>query len=294
MNTRPRHTARRWAMTVFAAIAIPLSSITFAQSAVAVGDVCDLCSINFDPTACDASGFAPYDSTVTDRYGNPLGGSVAPVPAAPAPAAPAPAPAPAAPAPAPAAPVTAPPASKPGKQAAAQTPAVPAAPSAPAPATASVPASPAAPTLVASGASLVITWGAPADGGAPITGYRVALNGGVGVDVAADESSYTFEKLTAGEYSATVLASNAVGVSPVSPASSAATITDAVDAKTVASTTAAVAETQAPSSLLSGALILVALVAVAGLALLGNFIRTSGGIAAARERFTRSRRTTTD
>ena len=295
MNSRPKHTVRRWVLTALAAIAIPLSSLTFAQSAVAIGDVCDLCSINFDPTACDASGFAPYDSTVTDRYGTPLGGTVAPVPAAPAPA-----PAPAAPAPvAPAAPVTAPPATKTGtgKQAAAPAPA-PAAPAAPAVAETSaavgVPASPAAPTVSAEGASLLIAWAAPADGGSPITGYRVALNGGAGVDVASAESSYTFEKLTAGEYSATVVATNAAGESAASPASAVIEVADGPTAKTVANTEAVAAEEGAPSTVLSGALILVALLAVGGIVLLANYIRTSGGIAAARERFSRPRRTSTD
>jgi len=294
MTTRRRYTARRLALTALAAVAIPLSSLTFAQSAAAVGDVCDLCSINFDPTACDASGFQPYDSTVSDRYGNPLGAAPAPVQPAPA------APAPAAPA-APAAPqTTTPPAASTGgaapvtgtgtKSAApgATTPeAAVTAPAAEAPAGATAPEPLAAPTLRDDDGSLVVAWAAPADGGSAITGYRVALNGGTAVDVPADETEYRFARLAEGEYSATVVAVNAVGTSAPSPASAPVAVAELATAKTVASTTSADAEATGGSSPLSGALILAALVAVGGIVLLANSIRTSGGIAAFRSRFAR-------
>ncbi|WP_220700528.1 ParB-like protein [Mycetocola lacteus] len=91
------------------------------------------------------------------------------------------------------------------------------------------PATPAAPSVTASGTTATISWQAPADGGSPITGYRVQLNGDdqparAPIEVAGTELSVTVPNLIPGTYSATVTAVNAIGASVASPVSDAVTI----------------------------------------------------------------------
>lgn len=81
------------------------------------------------------------------------------------------------------------------------------------------PATPAAPTAAVQGSDVTVTWVAPANGGAAISGYGVSLNGGTPVSVPGNTTSYTFTGLAAGSYSATVTATNAIGTSVASPAS---------------------------------------------------------------------------
>ena len=81
---------------------------------------------------------------------------------------------------------------------------------------ATAPTAPAPPTITVDGSDVTVTWTAPADNGAPITSYRVALNGGDPVEVAGDVLTHTFINLPDGDYAATVAAVNDVGVSPVS------------------------------------------------------------------------------
>ncbi|MDN4642121.1 fibronectin type III domain-containing protein [Agreia sp. PsM10] len=83
------------------------------------------------------------------------------------------------------------------------------------------PSTPAAPQASVSGTDVTVTWVAPATGGSAITGYTVALssNGEVvdTIDVAGDALSTTFSGLGySASYSATVLATNAVGSSALS------------------------------------------------------------------------------
>lgn len=183
------------------AIGIPTIGVTAApQQASAAGDVCDICAITFDLIACESLGGWAYDSTLEAPPPAISGGGVpAPAPEAPA--------APAAPAPAPA---------SPGTNSAPGTPSDGAAPAAPAWATA--PLAPAKPLASVKGQSVTISWAAPADGGSAVTGYRVALNGGTAIDVAAPQTSYTI-KLAPGSYTATVIAVNDAGASVASPVS---------------------------------------------------------------------------
>ncbi|MRG59465.1 hypothetical protein GE115_06200, partial [Agromyces sp. CFH 90414] len=142
----------------------------------------------------------------------------------------------------------------------------------PAAVAATAPLAPGAPKLTVKGSSLTITWTAPADGGSAVTGYKLALNGGTVVPVPATSTSYTFAKLGAGTYTATVLATNAVGDGVASPASTSARIAGAKAGSSPTDrveTTATATDAGAPGWL-AGAGILVALVAVGGLALLGQ------------------------
>jgi uncharacterized protein (DUF2141 family) len=89
---------------------------------------------------------------------------------------------------------------------------------------ATVPRAPGAPTLsVVGGTGLRVTWSAPIDGGSPITRYTVTLTptGAAPLvrSVDAPALTTTFEDLTPGRYTATVVATNAVGSSPASPSS---------------------------------------------------------------------------
>lgn len=79
----------------------------------------------------------------------------------------------------------------------------------------SVPAAPDAVSATSSGTSVTVAWAPPEDtGGAPVTGYRIALNDGRQVEVHdADSRSTTFTWLRPGTYSARVRAVNAVGIS---------------------------------------------------------------------------------
>ncbi|MBS1907540.1 MAG: chromosome partitioning protein ParB [Actinobacteria bacterium] len=78
------------------------------------------------------------------------------------------------------------------------------------------PAAPAAPTVVvggtsAAGSHVAVSWTAPADGGSAITGYTVALGTGRTAEVDARSTSFTFDGVAPGSYSATITAHNAVG-----------------------------------------------------------------------------------
>ena len=279
LTTRRR---RGLTATIALAIALPAFTLVASEPAAAAGDVCDLCSINFDIGACDAAGGYPYDST-QESPPPALSGGGAPAPApaapAPAPAAPAPAaPAPAAPAPAPAA------GSGKATSGTSKTAATPeqAAPAAvvPGAVAATAPLAPGAPTLATKGTALTVTWVAPADGGSPITGYKISLNAGTAIEVPAASTTYTFSKLAAGSYTATVLATNGLGDSPLSAASVSVKAAAAKTAPTEAASAPALsnaAKTQVDSGVpagLAGAGILVALAAVAGLALVARrFIR---------------------
>ncbi len=96
-----------------------------------------------------------------------------------------------------------------------------------------VPTAPARPAVTAVGDDGVqVTWSAPADGGTALTGYTVALTSSTGslrsASVDASASSHTFTGLPAGSYTATVVASSAVGSSAASVASAAITVKSVV------------------------------------------------------------------
>lgn len=84
---------------------------------------------------------------------------------------------------------------------------------------ATAPAAPAAPSATVSGTTVTVNWAAPADGGSAITGYSVALNGGTPVVLPSGATSHSFTGLSAGSYTATVAATNAIGSSAASAAS---------------------------------------------------------------------------
>jgi len=95
------------------------------------------------------------------------------------------------------------------------------------------PAAPAKPAVGAVGDDGVrVTWSAPADGGTALTGYTVTLQSSSGslrtASVGAATTSHTFTGLPAGSYTATVVASNAVGSSAASAASAAITVKSTV------------------------------------------------------------------
>ena len=78
------------------------------------------------------------------------------------------------------------------------------------------PAAPAAPTAAVGGSSpagahVTLGWTAPADGGSVITGYTVSLGAGRTADVDARSTSFTFDGVAPGAYTATVTAHNAIG-----------------------------------------------------------------------------------
>jgi len=213
--TTRRLRGRLGAAIIAAALAGALSPLVGLQAspAQAAGDVCDLCSLGFDPTACAALGGWPYDSTLESPPPAIAGGGTAP--AQPAPAQPAPAqPAPAQPAPAapqPAAPQTS---TKSGGGAVTTENTVATQGGAGVTATA-----PAAPVLAhdVSGRTLSLTWAAPADGGAAITGYKLVLNDGTPIQIPGDVTSYEIA-LGAGTYDAVLIATNSVGDSAASAA----------------------------------------------------------------------------
>ncbi|PLS29665.1 fibronectin type III domain-containing protein [Bifidobacterium parmae] len=93
------------------------------------------------------------------------------------------------------------------------------------------PEAPARPALAANGTSATVTWTAPADNGSAITGYTVTLTPADGKgdvktqDVDAAATAATFDGLAKGvDYTATVVARNAIGASAASPASAQVTI----------------------------------------------------------------------
>ena len=84
----------------------------------------------------------------------------------------------------------------------------------------------AAPTVSGGPSSVTVRWEAPADGGAPITGYTVTLTPRsddfptVVKEVGGASSTVTFTDLRLGaKYRATIVAHNEVGSSPGSAAS---------------------------------------------------------------------------
>ncbi len=94
---------------------------------------------------------------------------------------------------------------------------------------ASVPDAPAAPSAtVASTSSVDVSWKAPSDGGSAITGYTVVLSStegdAISQKIGADATSARFADLKPGvSYTATLTASNAIGNSTASTASTAVT-----------------------------------------------------------------------
>jgi hypothetical protein len=94
---------------------------------------------------------------------------------------------------------------------------------------ATAPAAPAAPTVAVSDSSLQVTWKKPADGGSPITSYRVTLTRDGKAQpartVVAGRTTTTFLQLKPGKYRATVVAVTMVGTSAPSAASAEARIT---------------------------------------------------------------------
>lgn len=87
-----------------------------------------------------------------------------------------------------------------------------------------VPTAPAKPGISAVGQAVTVTWSAPDDGGAPITGYVVRLSDGTEAEVAATRSEHTFTGLAAGDYTATVAAVNVNGRSSLSRDSATVTV----------------------------------------------------------------------
>lgn len=219
--THARRIRRVTLVGAAAALALAFAPLTGVgtPAAHAAGDVCDLCSINFDLGACERAGGYPYDSTVEAPPAVFAGGSAPaqPAPAQPAPAQPAPAqPQPAQPAPAQPAPVQ--PAT--GGQAGSSAPRA----TTSDPVTqqiteqgvaATVPTAPTAPTHRVAGRTLTLTWVAPADGGSALTGYKLVLNGGAPIALAADATTYDIA-LGAGEYDVQLIATNALGDSAAS------------------------------------------------------------------------------
>lgn len=87
----------------------------------------------------------------------------------------------------------------------------------------SVPAAPATPTVAVAGSSANVTWSAPSANGSPITGYKVYLIDSTGTDVGQPTAATTTSaalNLSAGTYTVKVVATNAVGDSARSVASS--------------------------------------------------------------------------
>ncbi|MDF2559449.1 MAG: hypothetical protein K0R99_895 [Microbacterium sp.] len=192
-----------------------LAPIAIPTAAHAAGDVCDLCSINFDLGACEGLGGYPYDSTVEAPPAAVSGGGGAPKPA-PAPA-PAPAPKPA-PAPAPAPKPAQPPATGNDKPAAGTSNSTSTSTNTnteKAAVAATVPTAPTGLSHEIDGTTLSLAWTAPADGGSALTGYKLVLNEGTPIALPADATDYQIE-LGEGRYDLTLIATNAVGDSPAS------------------------------------------------------------------------------
>lgn len=83
------------------------------------------------------------------------------------------------------------------------------------------PDAPAAPTATASApGEVTVSWTAPANGGAALTGFSISLDGAAGVTVPASATSHVFGAVAAGTHSVTVTAVNALG----SATSAAATV----------------------------------------------------------------------
>lgn len=82
----------------------------------------------------------------------------------------------------------------------------------------SAPEAPAAPTASSTADEVTVTWEAPFNGGEPITGYTVTLNPGA-IQTTVTGTTATFTGVADNTYTATVVATNAVGTSAASPAS---------------------------------------------------------------------------
>ncbi len=82
---------------------------------------------------------------------------------------------------------------------------------------ATAPEAPATPTVRVEGRAATVSWGAPDDGGSPITAYLVTLSGaGEPVTIRTSDRSTTFGDLRDGAYAVEVRAVNAVGESAAS------------------------------------------------------------------------------
>lgn len=80
------------------------------------------------------------------------------------------------------------------------------------------PDAPVAPTVTASApGEVTVTWTAPANGGAALTGFSVSLDGAAGVTVAGSATSHVFGAVAAGTHSVTVTAVNALGSATSTP-----------------------------------------------------------------------------
>ncbi|WP_311215132.1 MULTISPECIES: Ig-like domain-containing protein [unclassified Arthrobacter] len=82
------------------------------------------------------------------------------------------------------------------------------------------PATPAAPAVAVAGNTATVTWSAPNNGGAPITGYTVTLTQTAAAPITktVTTTNTVFADLTAGDYTVTVTAANALGTSTASAA----------------------------------------------------------------------------
>ncbi|MCM6761532.1 Ig-like domain-containing protein [Rathayibacter sp. ZW T2_19] len=87
---------------------------------------------------------------------------------------------------------------------------------------ATAPKAPAAPTVAVAGDAATVSWTAPADGGAAITGYTATVTptGGAAITKTGTTTSAVFTALPAGTYTASVVATNPVGASAASPTAS--------------------------------------------------------------------------
>lgn len=117
---------------------------------------------------------------------------------------------------------------------------------------ANLPVTPAAPTVTAAAGEATVSWTAPTSGDRPVTGYTVRLDpvqpavseetpaaariaapaaaAPLVAEIAAPATSHRFTDVPAGDYTATVVAHNIVGSSPVSPASASVAVPAKPDA----------------------------------------------------------------
>lgn len=96
--------------------------------------------------------------------------------------------------------------------------------------TPSVPSAPSVPTVTVSGSKVKATWSTPSlNGGSPITGYTAYLIGSTNSDVSnsttgATTTEYEFTSVSVGTYTVKIIATNAVGDSVRSSASTSVTV----------------------------------------------------------------------
>ncbi len=89
------------------------------------------------------------------------------------------------------------------------------------------PDAPSAPSVALDGTDVTVAWEAPADGGAPVTGYVVTLTPTTGsplTTTTGDATSATFTQVPAGTWTATVRATNVAGDSSDSASSEPVTV----------------------------------------------------------------------